>query len=381
MERSRQRRLLVVSAGMGAGHDAVAAELARRLTDLGCQVQRRDLLTLLPRGVGPALRRSYRLTIRHWPALYGLVYAAFFRPDGRGPQDPGSAPIASLAETGLLRAVGSWRPDTVVSTFHLAAQVAGRLRARGALWVPSAVVVTDFAVHRQWMHGGNDLHLCITDAAAAGAATGTGRRAVATGPVVAPAFHRAAALRSAERWAPVLERHAAGRTPVLLSLGAWGVGSAPERTASLLARSGYLPVVLCGRDERLRRRLARTPGTLALDWVHDPAGLMAAVGALVDNAAGQTALQALSVGLPVIGYRPIAGHGVDGVAGMAAAGLSEHAGNPRDLLRALDSVTRPGPAREAGIARGRAVFRTDATRALAELAGGTVAETSRVADG
>lgn len=381
MERPRQRRLLVVSAGMGAGHDAVAGEIARRLTTLGCQVQRRDLLTLLPAGVGPALRRSYRLTIRRCPRLYGLVYASFFRPEGGGQQDPGTAPIASLAEARLLRAVRNWRPDTVVSTFHLAAQVVGRLRFRGDLQVPGAVVVTDFAVHRQWMHRGNDLHLCITDEAAAGAAQGTGRRAVATGPVVPPAFDRAAALRSSERWVPVLERHAAGRTPVLLSLGAWGVGSAPERTASLLARSDYLPVVLCGRDERLRRHIARLPGTLALGWVRDLAGLMAAAGALVDNAAGQTALQALSVGLPVIGYRPIAGHGVDGVASMAAAGLSEHAENPGDLLRALGSLAPPGPARESSIAKGRAVFRSDAAQAIAELAGDAEGATSRVAEG
>lgn len=379
MERPEQRRLLVVSAGMGEGHDAVAGELARRLTDMGCRVRRQDLLTLLPWGVGDTLRRSYRLTVRRCPRLYGLVYAAFFRPRGDGPQEPGSAPIASLAETRLLQAVRTWRPDTVVTTFHLAAQVVGRLRFRGDLPVPGAVVVTDLAVHRQWMHRGNDLHLCITDTAAADAASGTGRPAVATGPVVAPAFAPGTALRTAARWTQLLERYAAGRTPVLLSLGAWGVGSGPDRTASLLADSGYLPVVLCGRDERLRRRMARVPGTLALDWVRDLAGLMAAAGALVDNAAGQTALQALSVGLPVVGYRPIAGHGVEGVASMAAAGLSAHARSPGELLRVLAPLARPGPAREAAVARGHAIFRADAARALADLAGGARDTGSRMA--
>ncbi len=377
MERAGQRRLLVVSAGMGAGHDAVAGELTRRLRKQGCEVARRDLLTLLPAGVGPALRSSYRTTLRRWPGLYGLVYAAFFRTDG-GTQHPGSAPIAALAEARLLRAVESWRPDTVVSTFHLAAQVVGRLRSRGLLGMPSAVVVTDFAVHRQWLHPGNDLHLCITEEAAARAAEGTERRAVASGPVVPSAFARAAAQRSSARWTQLLHERAPGRTPVLLSLGAWGIGSDPGRTASTLVRSGYLPVVLCGRDDRLRRRLARLPGTFAMNWVDDLPGLMAAAGALVDNAAGQTALQALAVGLPVIGYRPISGHGVDGVAAMAAAGLSEYAEDPGELLPALEALARPGRGRRARTAKGRSVFRADAAHLIAELAGGVPGPAARV---
>ncbi|MCZ9336647.1 galactosyldiacylglycerol synthase, partial [Streptomyces sp. TRM76130] len=81
---------------------------------------------------------------------------------------------------------------------------------------------------------------------------------------------------------------------------------------------GWLPVVLCGADERLRRALSRVPGVLALGWVTDMPGLLHAARALVDNAAGQTAVQALAAGLPVVGHRPIPGHGADGVRAMAA---------------------------------------------------------------
>ncbi|WP_455355726.1 hypothetical protein [Streptomyces sp. SYSU K217416] len=67
---------------------------------------------------------------------------------------------------------------------------------------------------------------------------------------------------------------------------------------------------------------AGLPGVLALGWVTDVAQLMASARVLIDNAAGQTAVQALAAGLPVIGYRPIAGHGVEGVRQMAARGVS-----------------------------------------------------------
>lgn len=88
-----------------------------------------------------------------------------------------------------------------------------------------------------------------------------------------------------------------------------GAASRPAATARLLAAGGYLPVVLCGRDERLFARLSREPAALALGWVDDMPGLLAAGHALVDNAAGQTAVQALATGLPVIAHRPLPGHG------------------------------------------------------------------------
>ncbi|WP_406729590.1 hydrogenase formation protein HypD [Streptomyces sp. GD-15H] len=142
-----------------------------------------------------------------------------------------------------------------------------------------------------------------------------------TGPVVAPGFFAPAAGTAA--WRPRFERYAPGRPPVVPSAGAWGAASALGRTARLLAAAGFLPVVLCGRNERLRARLAGVPGALVPDWVTDMPGLLRAARVLVDNAAGQTAVQALASGLPVVGYRPLPGHGTEGVRRMAALGVSE----------------------------------------------------------
>ncbi|MCP9210270.1 MGDG synthase family glycosyltransferase [Streptomyces sp. NEAU-Y11] len=355
-------RLLVVSAGMGAGHDAVAAELVRRLEAMGHRADRVDVLDLLPAGVGAGLRSFYRTTIRRAPVLYAGIYRAFFRP-GPGPR-PGTAPLAGLAEGSLLNTVERLRPDTVVPVFHLAAQLTGRLRKRGALTVPSAVVVTDFSVHRQWLHPGNDRYLCVSAEAAETVRRTLGRPATATGPVVAARF--SAPAPGADDWRRRFTAEAPGQPPVLLSVGAWGAGSRVAETARLLYGGGYLPVVLCGRDERLRRGLARWPEVLALGWEPDMPGLLAASRALVDNAAGQTALEALATGVPVVGYRPIPGHGREGVRRMAALGLSDHATDSWDLLRLLDVLTVPSGTRERRIAAGRELFADDAAARLAE---------------
>jgi UDP-N-acetylglucosamine:LPS N-acetylglucosamine transferase len=360
------RRFLVLSASMGSGHDSAASELEKRLAAAGHVVTRADVLDLLPAGLGTALRSFYRGIITHLPAVYAGIYAAFFR-DGRGPR-PSSDPLAALAEGRLLDLAAERRPDVIVSVFHLAAQLSGRLRARGLLTAPSAVLITDFAVHRQWLHHGNDLYLCLASEIGAQVERSLGRPAIASGPLVDERFTGppTAGVRS---WRQVAE---AGRPAALVSTGGWGVGTGIRDTAGRLAQAGYLPIVLCGRSRRLHRQLAAMPRVLALDWAGDMPALMAAATILIDNAAGRTALEALAAGLPVIGYRPIAGHGAESVRRMASLGLSSYAPGPESLLRLADTLSTPGPVRAQRIAAGRAFCATDrAVGPLEALAAGS----------
>ncbi|MER5631836.1 MGDG synthase family glycosyltransferase [Streptomyces nitrosporeus] len=356
-----QGRFLILSAGMGSGHHAVAAELARRLEAGGGRTRTVDVLGLLPPGAGRGLRTFYRTAIHHAPAVYAGVYAAFFRA-GEGPR-PGSAPLAALAERRLLGLVRQERPDVVVSVFHLAAQVTGRLRARGALTVPSAVAVTDFAVHRQWLHPGNDLYLCLTQDLADGVRRAVRRPAYASGALVAPRF--LAPAETAGDWNRRLGGR--GRPPVLISTGAWGAGGGVGKTARLVASAGYRPVVLCGRNDRLLREVSRVAPAHVLGWVEDMPGLLAASRALVDNAAGQTALEAMAAGVPVISFRTIPGHGKAGALTMAEQGVSAYAPGPGALVRALDALTRPGPARERRISAAAGLFAGEGVRPLEAL--------------
>jgi UDP-N-acetylglucosamine:LPS N-acetylglucosamine transferase len=329
--------VLILSAGMGAGHDRVAYQLARRLAAARIEAEVMDVLDLLPLRLGAGLRRWYRWTMRHAPWVYAAIYRVFLASRWA----PAASPLTTLIAARLERLIRRRTPTALVSTFHVAAQAAGRLRAEGRLPVPSVVVVTDFAVHRLWLHPGNDAYLSPTPATARRIRAATGRPALCHAPLVAPEFHPGPARVRGEL--------------VLVSTGAWGVGQA-ERTVRVLARSGrYVPVVLCGRNERLRRRLHRVGGCVPLGWREDAADLMAAAYALIDNTSGLTCKEALAAGLPVISYRPIPGHGRDGARAMAQAGLSVHARGAGGLLDALDRLRTPG-GRERQAARARALF-------------------------
>lgn len=360
----RTLRILIISASMGAGHDTVARELARRAREQGHDAQIVDLLRLLPLGLGTGLRLFYQSSVRHFPWVYAGLYSALLRPGTR--YRPSGIPLARLAAGRLTELAERTGADVVVPVFHLAAQLTGHLRALGRLRPPSAVCLIDFAVHRQWLHPGNDLYLCLTEEAAREVRRSITVPVETTGPVVAPDFHAPAA--GAVTWQRRFERYAPGCPPVLLSAGAWGAASGLEETARLLAGAGFLPVVLCGRNERLRDRMAGVPGALVPEWVTDMPGLLRAARVLVDNAAGQTAVQALASGLPVVGYRPLPGHGADGVRRMAALGVSQAAPDSAALLRAVERLSPDGADRDRHISRGRELFRGDALARVAALA-------------
>lgn len=330
---------------MGTGHDGVAMELARRLAAAGVEAEVADVLALLPLRLGVGLRRWYGWMVRSAPWLYALIFRIFFT-QGHLPVSP----LTVLAAARLRRLLRRRPADAVVSTFHLAAQAAGHLRVRGGLPVPSTVLLTEFAAHRLWLHPGNDRFLCPEPATAAVVAERTGRPAACCAPVVRAAFRpagRRTGSAGPEAAGPPLAGGEAnepepagsgGSLVVLISAGAWGVGDVGE-TARVLAGAGrYRPVVLCGRNEELRCRLR---DVLTLGWRDDMAELMAGAYALVDNGAGLTCWEAFAVGLPVICYRPIPGHGVEGARAMARAGRSVHARGPRELLVALDRLADP----------------------------------------
>ncbi|MCO5967556.1 MGDG synthase family glycosyltransferase [Actinoallomurus soli] len=406
-------RVLVLSAGMGAGHDAVAVELAARLAAAGHDADVADVLDLLPLGLGRVLRAWYGWMMRRAPWSYALIYRVFFSPGRRSRAAPAdhraratsadrripavaaehgpraasagrrtravaaehwaraasagrraltasagrrpawlASPLTVLAAARLDRLLRRRSPDLVVSTFHLAAQAAGHLRRAGRSPAPSAVLLTDFAAHRLWLHPGVDRYLCPCPETARDVAAATGRPAACHAPLTRPAFQNARADAAAV--------HARlGTRPedrlVLVSAGSWGVGEV-EETARVLARSGrYVPVVLCGRNDALRARLDAAEGTVALGWRTDLPQLMAVAHALVDNAAGLTCREAFAARLPVVSYRPIPGHGRDGVLAMARAGLSVHAEDAGRLLTELDRLADPA-VRARPVARAAALF-------------------------
>lgn len=352
--------IVIVTAAMGGGHLQVSRELQRQLAGLGHDVVVADLHDLMLGPTGSWLERLYPWLVDRAPWLYELIYRTFFRARQRH-GERGAIPVR-LALPGLRRLLRRAHPDVVVSTYHLAALAVARLRAAGALPCPAVTFITTFSVHNLWIHPAADLQLCISAEAAAEATRRSGCPSAVCGPVVRPEFADPP---------PAWTRAGLGvdgdARVALVVGGSQGMGSA-ERAASAIAFvPGWVPVVVCGHNEQLRRRVERLGSAVALGWVQDMAGLMAAADVLVDNAGGLSAKEALRVGLPVVTFEPIAGHGRDDAEGSARLGTTEIVSGRAGLAAALDRAVRE---RERRIARGKALYCGDAAAMIDRVARG-----------
>lgn len=358
-------RVLLVAAGMGNGHVQVARELARRLECYRAETGVVNLNDLMVAPTGDWMRRIYPWMVTSAPWLYDAVYRVFFK----APQENGErVRLPVLASTrGMDELCRSWRPDVIVSTYHLASQVIGRLADKGRLHRELKVVsfVTTFSVHDLWVHPRVDAYMCISPQAASQLRRRTNAPVMCCGPVVRPAFTSKQGARSkpgAIGWqgrAGGRERPEGRGHRALIVAGSLGMGRIEDLALTLAQTRGWSPVVVCGRNDDLRRRLQAKAGIEALGWVSDMAGLMASVDVLVDNAAGLTAKEALASGLPVVVFRPIAGHGRDDAQAMVRLGVTEVVDSFRDLVAALErAISSPAASQRAALAR--ELFRGDA---------------------
>jgi glycosyltransferase involved in cell wall biosynthesis len=98
------------------------------------------------------------------------------------------------------------------------------------------------------------------------------------------------------------------------------------------------PVTVCGRNERLRERLARSGTGVPLGWVDDMPALIRASDVVVQNAGGLTSLEAMAVGVPVITYRCLPGHGATNARALDEAGLALWVRRPGELGEVLSDI-------------------------------------------
>lgn len=366
----RPRRLLLVSADIGEGHNATGRaveEAARRLWP-DCEVSWLDTLEVMGRGVGPLFRWIYVANVESTPWLYNLFYSALWRHHW-------------FAE-GSRRFVGAWcgprlrplieraRPDLVVSTYPMGTAGLDRLRRQGELPMPVAALISDFNPHPFWVYSDIDMHYVMSRSSLGELhrAQPDAAAAVCVPPVVSDFRPRDKRSCRAELGLPT-----EGFT-VLVSCGSFGFGSIDRAVETALSVDGVDSVVVaCGRNETLRTRLTdrsdRDGRLTPLGWTDDMPRLTAAADVIVSNAGGATALEGLACARTVVMFEPIAGHGWGNAELMARAGLAELCPEQTDLARTLQRlVGRPQRLHEIEVRAAEHAASGDFTEQVAALA-------------
>ncbi|MCI2418218.1 WS/DGAT domain-containing protein [Saccharopolyspora sp. K220] len=328
------RRVLLISATIGEGHNATAraVEEAARQVWPGCEVAWLDALRTMGRWVPATFTWIYATNVESTPWLYDFFYESLWR--YRWFASGSRRFVGAWSGPLLRRAIAEHDPDLIVSTYPLGTAGLDWLRRRGELDVPVAAVVSDFSPHPFWVYPEIDLHYVMSEASLRAM-----RRAEpnAVGAACAPPV--ISAFQPADR-APARRTFGLPETgfTVLISCGSLGFGAVDRAVdASLRADRVDRVVVVCGRNAALRQRFAdRSDDRLVpLGWVDDMPGLVACADVMVTNAGGATALEALACGRAVVMFEPIAGHGRANAELMAAAGLAELCPRERDLTETL----------------------------------------------
>jgi processive 1,2-diacylglycerol beta-glucosyltransferase len=242
------RRILILSASVGAGHlrAAQAVEAALRLLDPDAEVENLDVLELTNVAFRRFYGRAYLDLVNRAPHVLGYFYDRLDRPPS--PRRKGDRLRMLVERLNLQKFLhrlreGAW--DIVVNTHFLPAEMIAMLRRQGELAMPHLTVTTDFETHRLWVNQPCEHYFTATEEGARNLhhwgvpETDT----TVTGIPVDPAFSQSK-----------------DRQECLIRLGLSGKGDSPifaDHASMVPGKSGQSPrptgAHLLGQHDRLRR--------------------------------------------------------------------------------------------------------------------------------
>ncbi len=306
-------KVLIATVTVGAGHLQAAAALEEAWRQLNPRdtVERLDVLDFTPKIYRQAYLQSYVQMVEHAPELWALLFNKTDNPSLTRKFTHSRRSLTKLTTSKFKKHLREFNPAAVLCTPSMPLEVLGRFKAKaGTPHSPFTVsVVTDFEAHALWMEPGVDLYCVAAEETKARlVARGAAAEAVAvTGIPVSLKFSGRVAL-------PALRKRMGLRDdlPTLLVLsGGFGMGPVVQILAELdgLARPVQV-VVVCGRNEELRRRVAaqdRRHPTHVLGFVTNMHELMAVADLVITKPGGLTSSEALAMGKPIFVLNPIPG--------------------------------------------------------------------------
>jgi 1,2-diacylglycerol 3-beta-galactosyltransferase len=335
---------------------------------------------------GPAAPRRLRWlmalygpAIRLTPWLWGMLWRGFGSPRTlRWARRTLLAP----AYGSVARAVAAHRPAVIVAFHPMTAGPAVRARDRGAAGVPVITVITDLiTTHLSWRDAAVDRvivpsapvgHRCALDGMPAGRYIEIGLPVAAEFSGAPPRPHERRALRQSLGLS-------GRRFLVVMTGGAEGSGGIYRRTAAILRHFDDVDVaVICGRNRRLRRRLARrvpqARGRLTVHgFVDNMADWMRCADVVVGKAGPGTIAEAACCAAPLVLTSCVPGQEEGNIEFVVSAGAGRYAPRPRDLVAEVGRLRRNPAAlaamraASAGLSRPRAA--ADIAGLLADLTG------------
>jgi len=308
------KRILVLSAAVGAGHlrAAQAVELTMRQLRPDVTVRNIDVLELTNVAFRSLYGKAYIDLVNKAPHVLGYFYDMLDKPQGpKSARDRLRLLVERINLKRFQDLVEDEPWDVIISTHFLPAEIIASLKKRHKLNVPQMTVTTDFETHRLWVNQPCEQYTTATEEGAAtlhhwGIPPHTIR---VTGIPIHPVF-----AQDVDRTTCLQTLGLTGDRPILLQLaGGLGVGPIVRIYQSLLELEMPVEVaVVAGRNAAVREELemievpcrhrARIFGfTEQIDQ------LMAVADVVVSKPGGLTTSEVLARGAAMAVVNPIPG--------------------------------------------------------------------------
>lgn len=309
----KQKKILLLSVSAGAGHMRAAEAIRAYSIDpqYNALATHLDAMNYVTAGFRKLYTDFYIKLVNSSPAVWSYLYHSTNDAKPDGTMEKMRRGLERLNAHALLKEIAAFEPDAIVCTHFLPAEMLARLLRKERLHCPVWVQVTDFDLHRLWVHEGMAGYFAANDEVAfrmraQGIAADTIH---VTGIPIMPAF--AATLDRAE-CAREFGLDPA-RKIILLMGGGAGVGNLETIAARLLALNGdFQLIVMAGKNAKALATLETLagghPGRLLPQGFTDRVErLMACADLVITKPGGLSTSECLAMGLPMIVNSPIPG--------------------------------------------------------------------------
>ena len=311
-------RILVLSVSAGNGHvraaQALVATAEQQWPD--CSAVHVDAMAHVAPGFRKVYTDWYIQLVNRAPEVWSYLHQKSDSTPHTATSQRLRRGIERLSTTALLREIHRQRPDAIVCTHFLPAELLMREQNRGRIGCPVWLQVTDFDLHNMWIVPGMAGYFAATEEVAfrMRARGLPADRVHVTGIPVMPAF--------SQPDTPALARGACvtalgldpARRVLLMVSGGAGVGDLPSMVRRVLALQGadFQVIAVAGRNAAAHAALQELerahPGRLrAIGFTGEMEKLMAAADLVVTKPGGLTISECLALGRPMLLASPIPG--------------------------------------------------------------------------
>lgn len=305
-------RVLILSATSGAGHIRSAQAIEKAFLEVGAarQVRHVDSLEYTSYVVRNLYSKTYIDMVNKAPDLLGWLYDASDKP---WKNERRRLAFDRLNTRPLVRMINDYKPEIVICTHFLPAEIISWLLCRQKIQTRHVIVVTDFDVHASWLCRHYDQYFAALDETKEHLVSmGVPRDKVSvSGIPIDPVFaHLKNKIDMRKKYDLDLER-----PTILVSAGGFGVGPMEELLESLgQLRHSAQVIAMCGRNKGLKEKLDEQSrfanGNLIVKAVAHTTAMdeyMAASDMVLGKPGGLTTAEALSKGLVFVIVNPIPG--------------------------------------------------------------------------